>query len=358
MFFCIDQIQKLPQISGRARSGDTNPQRRHNWRDLSNLFIVVANSMDKENCNICHKASRSPLVNCAVCKYPYHMKCVAPNSTIKDFDGLLSTPGFYFYCKNHHNLSVHKLLKRISSIEEKFKKCFSEVNDELASFQESLQSCELENMPFEKISISNTNDSPLTTTKSHINGKAKRKSSEEVSDDPPKRSKDASLVTEKQILSPSLPIVIVSSQQTTTNVIAEPTSPTYQQTSLPSTSSNTHSIGVASQANSNLELSNQLENNLFALPKRRRVFLSHLPVETSEKAIENHLRKINIPVDQVSIEKFKFKTPRRYSSFVINVENDGTFQHLLNPSNWPVGTIVHEYNTRSDFQNNQRRRQL
>lgn len=254
------------------------------------------------------------------------MKCVAPNSTIKDFDALLQTPGFYFYCKDHHNLSVHKLLKKIAAIEDKFKKCFTEVNQELNDFQKSLQDCGLNDSPIENevpVETAAANQPPQPTlptstaiTKSQSQS-VKRKNTEVVSNDTPKRSKSLSLDQQNASPHPSITQTFAS--------------------------------------NENTEISNKLEENLFALPKSWRVFLSHLPAEASVKAIENHLSKMNIPLDNVKIEKFTFRSPRRYSSFVINVEDDKIFSHLVNPSHWPSGTIVHEYNSSPDFQKTKRR---
>lgn len=317
--------------------------------------------MDKENCNICHVANRSPLVTCAVCKYAYHMKCISPKSTIKDFDALLSIPGFYFYCKDHHNLSVHKLLKRIDYIEDKFKKCFAEVNEELNDFQKSLKNCGLDNRMNESRSKSSNSSTqsihvPSSFTVNARTNAVKRKNKEDISDEGPKRCKDSSV----NLTTTNPPSA--SSSTTTSNPDPIAVASVHYSTLLtPSTSHRTSSSNVpnfsdALETELNSDISNQLENNLFALPQSRRVFLSHLPAETTNKAIENHLCKMMISTDQVSIEKFKFRQPRKYSSFVINVEDEDMYRHLLNPSNWPFGTIVHQYNSRPDFQSSQRRR--
>lgn len=142
--------------------------------------MSIAKTM--ECCNICRISNRSPLVVCAVCKFPFHMKCVSPKLTIKDFDTVLSTPGFYFYCNDHCNLSVHKLLRTLAGIEEKFRRCFTEINNELNDFQSALKKGDFSRVdtPAAKLSVPTTSWSA-----------SKRKSSDDISSDVTKRSKES-----------------------------------------------------------------------------------------------------------------------------------------------------------------------
>lgn len=73
-------------------------------------------------CNKCRKDDDQPVIHCAVCCYPFHMKCIAPKLTVKTFDDVMSLPGFQFYCDDHLNLCVHKLLNRISLLEKNLRK--------------------------------------------------------------------------------------------------------------------------------------------------------------------------------------------------------------------------------------------
>lgn len=92
----------------------------------------------KDCCNICRVIDEGPLVSCAICKFPYHMKCVQPKLTIKNFDTILATPGFYYYCPDHHNLSAHKVLQKFSSMESKFFKYISDISEDLSKFREDV----------------------------------------------------------------------------------------------------------------------------------------------------------------------------------------------------------------------------
>ena len=109
-------------------------------------------------------------------------------------------------------------------------------------------------------------------------------------------------------------------------------------------------------AHSNSVTQINLENELFALTPQMKVFVSNLPLETSTKAIENHIAKTvpNVYANNVVVEKFQFASNRSYSSFVIKIVNQKEiFDALIDPASWPQFTIVHEY--RQNFRRNQRR---
>lgn len=87
-----------------------------------------------------------------------------------------------------------------------------------------------------------------------------------------------------------------------------------------------------------------LELELVALVRPKSLFLSGLPVATTEKAVRNHiLKKVrDFPIDAVSISKLAAKGD--YSSFVVNMGRDEKLFDALNSTEiWPSNTIVHEF---------------
>ncbi|KAL5282300.1 hypothetical protein ACFFRR_005469 [Megaselia abdita] len=92
-------------------------------------------------CNKYRKEDNCALIHCAVCSYPFHVKCVAPKLTVKACDKLILNTSFHFYCDDHQNFCGHKLLNRISSLERKFRKCvepLTEISAELDKHQTEL----------------------------------------------------------------------------------------------------------------------------------------------------------------------------------------------------------------------------
>lgn len=87
-----------------------------------------------------------------------------------------------------------------------------------------------------------------------------------------------------------------------------------------------------------------LENELVALGRPKSLFLSGLPVATTEKAIKNHIAKKvpDFPMDAITISKLPSKGS--YSSFVVNMGRKEDLFNVLNSSEmWPQQTIVHEF---------------
>lgn len=293
-----------------------------------------------ENCNLCKTAGGSPLVNCAACKFPFHMKCIAPQLTIKDFDAIISTPGFYFYCNEHCNLSVHNLLKRISRMEDKFRKCFKEISDDIADFHVALQNSNLCTETFNTEPSLTNQPEPTEPCTQQVR---KRKQTENIATDKPKKSRSSDLISPSSI----------DSTADRTN-LADFIHPSTQASgSAATTETETATAATETIPDHIIE---RLEQGLFALPQIMKVFLSKLPPQATTTAIENHLGRLKIPLNEIKIEKFEFRNARNYSSFVINVtNNESLFRFLLNASNWPFGIVVHPYENRSNFHHNRRR---
>lgn len=338
-------------------------------------------------CNKCRKDDNCALVHCAVCSFPFHVKCVAPKLTVKACDDLVANPSFHFYCEDHLNLCVHKLLNRISKLERKFKVCIEPLSD-ISSELEKHQA-DLKKLGYNKSASPSTKEVAVATSPSYelqpieaapnrpqtdgkrgslhsnvtLRGHNRDRANTEATNgnDPSSQGHESNMnfvdVGQFQQETNQTSNVSETAQQSHASGLQLhlDSSTTQRQPFYQPSSTDNHSISFSVRQNVNNVISNQLEQNLFALPKPRKVFLSHLPAETTIIAIENHLRKNNIPPERVTIEKFQFRTPRKYSSFVINVEEEKMYRHLLNPSHWPFGTIVHEYNSRPDFQFNRRR---
>lgn len=83
---------------------------------------------------------------------------------------------------------------------------------------------------------------------------------------------------------------------------------------------------------------------LVALERPKSLFLSGLPISTTEKAKLNHISKNvpEFPLDAISISKLS--TRGDYSSFLVNMGRDERLFDSLNSTEvWPPRTIVHEF---------------
>lgn len=318
--------------------------------------------MSKDTCNTCNLSGISPLVNCAVCKESYHIKCIAPNSTIKDFDALLTTPGFYFYCKNHHHLSVHNLIKRLSSIEEKFKKCFSDVNEELTQFHKSIQDCGMQDLPTvddstpignapqpevvneptvtKKALLPEEKSSRVTTRNQHL----KRKNGEAVSNDEAKRLKNLSTtVGDVRVNGTGSNGTPLNSVESSPEVVV------VSDTDVPSGPVNEVSFaavvqgGISSERDEGVAKVVQQPFGFTAVPPVKKIFVSRLPPDITTETIRAHvLSRLNCPNMFLNVTKLPLREGAQYSSMILNLgHNEDHFETILKDSFWPRNTVVH-----------------
>lgn len=94
-------------------------------------------------------------------------------------------------------------------------------------------------------------------------------------------------------------------------------------------------------------ISNNLELELIAIVPVKKIFLSNFPSETTDKAIQNHIRR-KIPaehLENVVVDKMDLNGDRKYSSFIVTVgDNLEIFNKMIEPTFWPAHSIVHEFN--------------
>lgn len=80
------------------------------------------------------------------------------------------------------------------------------------------------------------------------------------------------------------------------------------------------------------------------VPPPKSIFISRLGVDVSVEQVEKFIKtKIPSAID-FSIRKMKFRIPKGYSSFVINMGNNiNLFNMVVDQSFWPAVTIVKEF---------------
>lgn len=277
-------------------------------------------------CNKCGKADDAAIIHCAVCSYTYHTKCVAPKLTIKACDDLISSNNFQFYCDEHQNLCVHKLLNRISLLERKFRVCLeplSDINNALEKHQADLAESLYNKSPIPVRSLV----SPMAPPKRSL--RSNRKPLKEVIPEVPTKKSKVSKNMNKEAVASIIPIV-------EEEIINGP---------------------FINPSCSTTSTSNDLEAELVAIAPEKKVFLSNLPSKATVKAIENHLlRKIPMfTISCIEVEKLVIKNDRNYSSFVINAkENLELFNTIVDEKLWPPYSIVHEFKNKSRKQNFQK----
>lgn len=275
-------------------------------------------------CNKCGMEDNAALIHCAVCSHPYHVRCVAPKLTVKSCDELIANENFHFYCDEHKNLCVHKLLNRISLLERKFRICLdplSDISNELEKHQSDLIDSGY-NKSEEPVQTNNIDILPVTTDsaapetvmhQSFSNITLRRPSRKRQSEsgatnhDSPKRRRDSQTLN-------------LSSGSTLRDQERSPTrAPT-----------------------------------LKCIKPQRAVFLSGFEQDTTIDDIQSYIDYYGRPQLKVSIRKMKFHVQSRSAVFVLNVGTDEILFNLLcNPDFWPSHANCREY----DFFRSRRRPQ-
>ena len=258
-----------------------------------------------EYCNKCHIFDNYPLARCAVCCLPFHMKCILPNVPVTSFDEFERCPNFTFYCDEHMNFCVHKLLSKISLLERKFSEGMEpmiEIYQELENHKKDLSNSSYVK-PSNKPNIPITSAAAAASAAGYVNSlprnRNKRTHSTPPSNDPAKRPKEA------EVMDTDDPVVI-NAVVNTDNSIPPP--------------------------------------SLLCMKPDKTIFLSRLHCDTSIDSIKDYI-KYHTKIDkEFSIRKMNFNTPRSHASFVINVGNDDdAFNVICNKQIWPEDAIVREY---------------
>lgn len=298
-------------------------------------------------CNKCGKEDNCAMIHCAVCSYPFHAKCVAPKLTVKACDELVIHPNFNFYCDEHLNYCVHKLLNRISSLEKKFRKCagpLKEITDELDNHQVQLFESGY-NKPIIAEKPTCSADLPVSIQPNHGRVEANTSPSSSFSQ-----------------VEPSAPFTISSNITLRRSNLKRGNNETIKQISpkRPRTGTILMDIEESPTGNSNntnvmdnqalqLQLPQQPANSeniptLRCVKPQRAIFLSGLDPETTTEDIivyANH--KAREPLE-ISIRKMKFNVQARSAVFVIYVGTDeNMFHKLCDSSFWPDRIHCREY---------------
>jgi hypothetical protein len=304
-----------------------------------------------DHCNKCGKEDDRALIHCAVCSYPYHPKCVASKLTIKACDDLIANDNFQFYCDDHKNLCVHKLLNRISLLERKFRVCLeplesitneldkhqtdlaesryeiatvlpqSEVNSTASSLLEHPDSI----APETPIHQSFSNVTIRRSQKNRQNGSiANTNSSTENISTPDRSFSNTAMDNDKQ--------------KTTSKTLHSSDAST--RLNLPSTSASTNQVLASPSTEPSLEET----CGITVVPPPKAIFLSRLGADVSKEQVEKFI-KTKIPnAVGLSVRKMLFKSPREYSTFVVNTGNNAeVFNTVVDSSFWPALTVVKEF---------------
>lgn len=80
------------------------------------------------------------------------------------------------------------------------------------------------------------------------------------------------------------------------------------------------------------------------VPPPKAIFLSRLGVEVTNVQVQQFIKtKMKTDDCNFTVRKMLFRTPRNYSSFVVNIPNDtDLFNAIIKPGFWPELTVVNE----------------
>lgn len=299
-------------------------------------------------CNKCRKKDDAAIIHCAVCSYPFHSKCVAPKLTVKACDDLISINNFQFYCDDHQNLCVHKLLNKISLLERKFKMCsepLRDINQALEKHQFDLADSGYNKSPVQ---------TPAYTASSSSNGKSPQQN---VRITRSQRNKTSTAVA-------PIPLLLSSTQNKRDKRSGKSESSTEHKNNSASASlsSDKPEKSPVRQKDPISSLTDMEEtpfltasipaNILVALPPSKNIFLSGLSPDMTEKNVNDY---INVMCDfdiPIKVRKMRLREGTDHSSFILySGRNHDMFKMLIDPSFWPENSIVDEFVEHENFRN-------
>lgn len=275
-------------------------------------------------CNKCHVHNNSALVHCAVCSYPFHVKCVAPKLTVKACDDLISNPCFNFYCEEHQNLCVHKLLNRISSLERKFRMCvepLTDISNELDKHQDQLVKSGYNKSSNEEVTNVEVNTVPTPVQCETLNVSPMQQQSESN-------------------ISACSNITFRRSNKRRQNTNSSQQESPKRQENIRLLS---EAVATTSQNFTSLSPVQDVPTLRCVQPKRA-IFLSGLEPDTSTEDVLSYIGHKTKTRLNINIRKMKFNTQSRSAVFVIYVGTDeNIFNLLCDPSFWPDRLNCREY---------------
>jgi hypothetical protein len=277
-------------------------------------------------CNKCRKIDNGALIHCAVCSYPYHVKCIAPKLTVKACDDLIANNNFHFYCDDHSELCVHKLLNRISKLERKFRTCVEPLNDisnELDKHQQHLN-----NSGYNIGVKPNTKDAAVSTSPTREMKMAEVTVPNSVVE---KRGSLNSNVTIRHRQNKNNKTPVIHNIDHNQDAIILPDSDVSDQ------------LVTVSVEIPRIE-EHREPPTLVCVSPRKAVFLSGFDPNTSTEDIMKYIEFYIHPGLNINVRKMKFHEKSRSAVFVIYVGTDeAMFNRLCDNNFWPRHANCREY---------------
>lgn len=246
---------------------------------------------------------------------------------------------------------IFTLHSELDSMKKSFKSMDSIFNNIAEALNMNLNSSECE---IEPSSISPRSLRPSTVQKSKAIKKSRKKDDKTTSDNSPSPSASQSSLV------PVSPLVISNGTSTAQNITVtrhnkktSTVNDTMQSRSSSTTTDDMSKSNLLSMNAPILTLSSPPKSidlppeeacGITVVPPPKSIFLSRLGVDVSTDQVEKFIKaKIPNAID-ITIRKMLFRTPRIYSSFVINTgHNMDIFNIVVNQSFWPDLTVVKEF---------------
>lgn len=249
-------------------------------------------------CTICNIANGKRCIHCSVCSKAYHFTCISSNITDADICAVDKFTGFYWYCPEHRNITVHKLLDKLSDCEKK-----------LMTQQTDFDLSHL---------------SPLKKTR-------KQKNDTVPLEIEPKSNPRKSARVMSKLLATSTKESVVPDHAVKSNSVNKKKSKAVLSQIKEDTSDECKNQNLC-----------QNQEILQGVPPPRRIFVSRLSSYATVETVDCYLKSRNVPTEY-KIEKLKLRAFKDYTSFIINVNTKTLFDQLISPDFWPKHSVVWEF---------------
>lgn len=288
-------------------------------------------------CSACNKDGEDIMIHCFACDKQFHAKCIKINGNLAD--KIKHDRGFHYYCELHRDLSVSDLLKKIAKLQS-FHVEMKLMMDKYKEVLDMNPESELKRLDTIKDVMSMTSSSIAPSASRKLRSSTKKPSANVASTDQQKKKKSDTSQTELPLLieiddtacdasEPSIS-VDVSAYSCTTGSLPE------SRVDILSTAT----FAPTCQSRENILVPPKLN----CVPRKKSVFLSGCDVATTVQEINDFINFYTGSQNDLNIRKMKFRDPKQYSSFVIDVgRNEQLFEKLCAANFWPKNSIVREY---------------
>lgn len=314
--------------------------------------------MDSNNnsriiCNICNIADASPVIHCSVCCNAFHYKCTFPGVPASMYDHLVNMLGIQWYCPTDRDLSVSKLLDRLSLMERKLMERPSSFDDVFCG-------------AITKPSHTKTSPLPVIPESSVSTGRrilrSKRNATADIEEIPKKKPRENKTIKSTpsssgaKAVSPAAeygkppeagPPAVAIAFPSVAAKSSEPITTTLQRessSSVPSSATNKDLLRVVPPVKKTAAIvqpSGSVDNMLVVVPPNRSIFLSRLGLETSVDDIKQYISDKLAISTGFGIRKFE-SHGSTFSSFLLRCD-DSIYETLLNSKNWPRNMKVERF---------------